>query len=95
MPPFLQFIAKEISATHKPNAQTVVLERDMNDVLRKISLRDARGLRGKTGELVVSKLPTVQTLFDLQQYSLSELRQKFSASGVDEKFVLWIYSLGR
>lgn len=90
----MQFIAKEVSATHKPNAQTVVLDRDINGLLRNIRLRDARGLRGKTGEFVTSKLPTVKTLFDLQQFSFSELQQKFGSS-VGDKFAVWINALGR
>lgn len=89
-------MAKEISATHKPNAQTIVLRCDQEAALKSITLRNARGLRGKTGDLVASTLPqSIHTLYDLRQLSLNDLLRMLATSGLKDKTIRWLYNLGR
>lgn len=97
-------LAKEASAKHKPNKQTIVSFASTSDFLKSLPIKNVRGLRGRAGDLLVSVLPGLETVYDLQQFSLKELRAKFgigvssqgtSQYGVDEKFVSWIYNIGR
>lgn len=90
----LQFLAKEISARYKPNAQTILLDIDVPDLLKQIPLTEARNLRGKMGHLIATLLPDVRSLYDVaHNYTFPQLKQKLRAGGSDEQTAQWLYQV--
>lgn len=57
-----KLLSKLLSSHNKPNKQTVLMPQDVSIFLRTVRPKKLRGLGGKFGDYVLSKLDIVQTL---------------------------------
>eukprot|EP00923_Selenidium_pygospionis_P058890 GHVN01103655.1.p1 GENE.GHVN01103655.1~~GHVN01103655.1.p1 ORF type:complete len:553 (+),score=53.73 GHVN01103655.1:428-2086(+) len=81
-----KMLAKQASAKHKPNMQTVVPHGDINQLLGELSLREIRGLGGKLGRQITSVFPEASSCLDLQVHDSCFLQSKLG-----EKNGMWLW----
>eukprot|EP00923_Selenidium_pygospionis_P058892 GHVN01103657.1.p1 GENE.GHVN01103657.1~~GHVN01103657.1.p1 ORF type:complete len:213 (+),score=21.38 GHVN01103657.1:91-639(+) len=81
-----KMLAKQASAKHKPNMQTVVPHGDINQLLGELPLREIRGLGGKLGRQISSVFPEASSCLDLQVHDSRFLQRKLG-----EKNGMWLW----
>ena len=67
-----KMLAKLISGRFKPNQQTLVRNRDVENMLVSVPLRDLNGFGGKLGDFLIKKAG-IQCVGDLVRYSVDQL----------------------
>uniref|UniRef100_A0A7S4K9V7 DNA polymerase eta n=1 Tax=Guillardia theta TaxID=55529 RepID=A0A7S4K9V7_GUITH len=91
-----KMLSKLASARHKPNQQTIVPVQGVQSLMEQLPLKNIRGLGGKFGNQLCSKLNMLQLhgkdpcAADVQKYSSEVLQRIFG-----EKQGKWIYQVVR
>ncbi|KAF7455745.1 sister chromatid cohesion protein Eso1 [Cryptosporidium felis] len=72
-----KIFSKMISSLRKPNRQTLLLQRWMDDYLGETDILKLRYLGGKLGKQLIERYPSITKIKDLQKYSLNQLTSNF------------------
>lgn len=71
-----KILAKLVCGMNKPNKQTLLPLRFIDEMYRQLPIRKVKGLGGKFGEELCEHLK-VEKMFDLQKFTKEELQKRF------------------
>lgn len=71
-----KILAKLVCGMNKPNKQTILPLRYIDEMYRQLPIRKVKGLGGKFGEELCEQL-SIQNMIDLKRFSREELQKRY------------------